>query len=385
MDIQNIAHEEEVVSTPISTLDRFRRSVHHFTTSTSTTDNPDDLTQEFFASNPELHASFAESVSMAVAPRTLSNYGRVIRDFEQFCLEKSHTYPLFNIKAVLDFIITVKHSGTAGCGYINMIKPAIDLLLNSQARESKVIFTQPVIRFLSGLKRHLSSTKPEVSKMKTLSANDILLIFNASIEPFLAEPTTIPLVNIRTMFRISVIFYTFCRFHDFNQLRARHFRLLPSGDIMVFFPSAKNDQYHAGNSTPLLQNTPHPNPVLITRLFFQRAGFLLLADSTDDRFVNFSIRPHVKQPNHNRRLSYSNAIKDLRQICTTSGIDPEKIGEKSAKMGGVTHSFAQGASASDVMHHGRWRSENIVFHYKENTQAFKLETAAKNFSPNTEL
>lgn len=97
MDLNNVAHEIVVESTsPLTSLERFRRSVNvyrpnHTSSNTANTLNnsSSDFTQEFFRKNPQLQQSFAETVSHAVAPKTLTNYSRVTRDFEDFCARQN--------------------------------------------------------------------------------------------------------------------------------------------------------------------------------------------------------------------------------------------------------------------------------------------------------
>jgi hypothetical protein len=77
--------------------------------------------------------------------------------------------------------------------------------------------------------------------------------------------------HMRTAFRLVVEYHTLCRLACFRQLRACHFELA-GDDIVVTFPSAKNDQLHLGRSSCLVASGSDFCPVRITKLYFQRFG-----------------------------------------------------------------------------------------------------------------
>ena len=51
--------------------------------------------------------------------------------------------------------------------------------------------------------------------------------------------------QLRTVFRVTVVYYTFSRFNCFSTLRAENF-LDRGSEIEVFFSRAKNDVKHRG-------------------------------------------------------------------------------------------------------------------------------------------
>jgi hypothetical protein len=60
-----------------------------------------------------------------------------------------------------------------------------------------------------------------------------------------------------------------------------------------------------------------------------------------------------------------------------SGPLDAQITDKSVKMAGVTVAYAASASSTDVMHAGRWQTEEMPLRYKLNSYAFKKTVAAK--------
>ena len=128
-------------------------------------------------------------------------------------------------------------------------------------------------------------------------------------------------------------------------MEARHFLLTESG-IEVTFPEGKNDQMHQGSSSTLVANGLSFCPVQITKLFFQRAGFLFANDGSDHSKGNCRIRKNggswVFQPT--QVLGCTRAIEQLRKLLVKYGFLFMSVTDKSAKMEGVTQSLNAGVS-----------------------------------------
>jgi hypothetical protein len=174
--------------------------------------------------------------------------------------------------------------------------------------------------------------------------------------------------HMRTTFRLVVEYHTLCRLACFRQLRACHFE--PAGDnIIITFPTAKNDQLHLGRSSCLVASGSDFCPVRIIRLFFQRFGLA----AGDKSFVNFCIQREASRvlPIRDKSLS-----ADLRALLAAAGVTCPGATDKSVKMLGVTAAYAAGASSEEVMHIGRWQTPHIPLHYKHNSADFKRSVAA---------
>jgi hypothetical protein len=78
--------------------------------------------------------------------------------------------------------------------------------------------------------------------------------------------------NIGAVTKMVVEYFTFCRFADYKELQAKHFEEV-GVDLLVTFPSSKNDQYHNGQSTLLNRNGSNLCPVKIVKIYFKRLGF----------------------------------------------------------------------------------------------------------------
>ena len=65
-----------------------------------------------------------------------------------------------------------------------------------------------------------------------------------------------------------VEYFTFCRFADYQQLQAKNIEEVGE-DLLITFPSSKNDQYHNGQSTLLKRNGTDFCPVLVVKLYYK--------------------------------------------------------------------------------------------------------------------
>ena len=168
------------------------------------------------------------------------------------------------------------------------------------------------------------------------------------------------------------IYHTLCRLDCFRKLRAHHFELV-GDDILVTFPSAKNDQLHRGRQSCLAASASPYCPVRLTKLYFRRFGLHFGALTADPSFLNFQLRRDRARtlPIFHHSLSASTATADLRRLLARVGAPHQSLTDKSVKMSSATAAFVSGASTEDVMHAGRWQTPAIALRYKVNSTAFK--------------
>jgi hypothetical protein len=149
---------------------------------------------------------------------------------------------------------------------------------------------------------------------------------------------------------------------------------------MITFPKAKNDQFHSGRFSVLNAIADDPYcPVLLVKRFFQRFSLQFGHQAADTTFVNFQLRKSAGQwfPICHKSLSSSGATDSLRKTFQAAGCPIHKVTDKSVKMAGVTAAFAAGATTEDVMHAGRWQSQETPLRYKLNSFEFKKYVASK--------
>ena len=82
-------------------------------------------------------------------------------------------------------------------------------------------------------------------------------------------------------------------------------------------------------------------------------------------------------PDPTSPLKYSTALRDLRSVLTSIGIDPAGYGEHSGRRGSTTAAAAKGASIDELMIQGRWRSETMPRLYTDNALKCKQKFARR--------
>jgi hypothetical protein len=240
-------------------------------------------------------------------------------------------------------------------------------------------FTEMVDVFLNAARRRAAEARQPVQKagqlctsilqemkVKVLGVGDVREVKEA-------DP-----VNLRTLMRCTVIYFTFCRFSCYQQLQARDFEDL--GDsIKVSFRSAKNDQMHNGTETFLVSNSGL-DPTQIVRKYFQLCNFKFGMANGDTSFVNSVIvkrRDGTWRADGKKHVSYSQSTGKLRDLLTSMGYEASKVTDKSFKMLGVTRTLETDVTLDEVMNHGRWKKLTMPLHYKVNSAQYKKAVAAK--------
>ncbi len=139
--------------------------------------------------------------------------------------------------------------------------------------------------------------------------------------------------KLRTVVRLTVIYFTFCCLSDYRQLQARHFEKV-GRDILVTFPSSKNDQFHHGSSTLLKENDSGFCPVKILRLYFKRLGFNFGKEAADKSYLHCRVRKEGGWRRGDGRVaaSESKAREELKALLKDIGVEAEGITDKSFKM-----------------------------------------------------
>ena len=75
-------------------------------------------------------------------------------------------------------------------------------------------------------------------------------------------------------------------------------------------------------------------------------------------------------------LKYNTALP-LRTVLRLIGIDPDGYGEHSGRRGGTTAAAAKGATLTELMLQGRWKSESMPRLYTDNAVKCKRKFARR--------
>jgi hypothetical protein len=220
-------------------------------------------------------------------------------------------------------------------------------------------------------KRRAASTKPAVKKAGILPSDTLHRLHVVCFTPHMTDNKMADPVLLRTYVRSVVIYFTFCRFNCYSKLRAQD--LEDKGEsIQITFQSAKNDQFHEGKVTYLVENESPVNPVQIVRFRFGK-------ESGDSSLLNCVIRRKKTgwEADGRQGIGYSMATKNTREMLAKVGIFSDKATDQSLKMLGVAKTMDQGTALEDVMQQGRWRTVSVPLHYKVNSEQFKERIASQ--------
>ncbi|KZS08446.1 Uncharacterized protein APZ42_027551 [Daphnia magna] len=163
----------------------------------------------------------------------------------------------------------------------------------------------------------------------------------------------------RTVWRISLEYYTLGRFSDIAKLQKKDvvYKPTPSPHLKILFKGGKNDQYSEGSERIVASNPDDKIcPVKLTINYFQFLGPIYSG------YLVPSCTPK-NTPNPNKAVSYSGALCDMKKLMSTLGYDAKLYGEHSGKRGGATTAAANGATDKQLKRLGGWRSDTMAAKY----------------------
>lgn len=163
----------------------------------------------------------------------------------------------------------------------------------------------------------------------------------------------------RTVWRISLVYYTLGRFSDIAKLQKKDvvYKPTPSPHLKILFKGGKNDQYSEGSERIVASNPDDKIcPVKLTINYFQFLGPIYSG------YLVPSCTPK-NTPNPNKAVSYSGALCDMKKLMSTLGYDAKLYGENSGKRGGATTAAANGATDKQLKRLGGWRSDTMAAKY----------------------
>jgi hypothetical protein len=186
--------------------------------------------------------------------------------------------------------------------------------------------------------------------------------------------------KLRSVTAMVVEYFTFCRFSDYKMLQARHIEIVGENmDMLITFPSSKNDQYHNGQSTILTRNGTDFCAVRILKLYFKRFGFRFGQQAGDKSYLHCMIRRTAGGRYGDGRVAASNtkAREELKATLGAMGYNATGVTHKSFKMLGVSEARKAGMTTAEIAAHGRWRTEVMPLRYMHNLLEYKAGIASK--------
>ena len=311
----------------------------------------------------------------SLAPSTMSGYQAAVSRFREFQSRQGYKEDEITEKVLLHYVAYL-HSQQTTHSVFCQIKPAISLLLQLKSGQATV-FTDRVDRFIEAGKRKAVADKQGVKKATEVKFGTLQKMVREYILPHENDIFRVDVFKLRTITRVVVEYYTFCRGADYRQLQARNIEEVGE-DLLITFPKAKNDQLHEGRTTMLAANQGDTCPVRLVKLYYKRFGLKFGEAASDTSYLHCRIRKHGGRhyADKKHQASMSLAAEELKGILAEMGEESGGVSDKSFKMLGVTRTLEAGASAEQVSLHGRWITMNMPLRYKHNSMGFKKQTAS---------
>jgi hypothetical protein len=188
----------------------------------------------------------AACLAAAKATGTVWGYSFTLHRYNAFCTLAGLEPLSFSEDVLVQFVLHL-HQREAGHHLLASVKPAL-VYLSSTMGVSRG-FTPAVDLLFAGAKRRARATAGPARKAPALSLEDLAAVLSRVFPPH-DRVGLVEAAHMRTAFCLVVEYHTLCRLACFRQLRACHFEL--AGDnIIITFPTAKNDQLHMGRSSCL--------------------------------------------------------------------------------------------------------------------------------------
>jgi hypothetical protein len=331
---------------------------------------------ELMRENPEL-ANFAQEIMNNVLSKsTIQNYQGAIRKYQDFCDSVNHDRAEFSEKIILHYL-TFLHKNNATTATVKQVKPAITLLLDMYGAD-KSVFTDRVDRWISAVLRLAAKRKPPTQKAGQVTLQDLKEMVQRVVTPHKDSIMEVHPTRFRTVIRLVIIYFTFCRLSDYLLLQARHIEE-HGEDLIVTFPGAKNDQFHEGHTTVLAANGTDFCPVQLVKLYYKRFGLRFGVAHGDTTALNCVLRRSAGRVYADRQqvASISLSRQNLTELFVWVGQDPTGKTHKSVKMTGVTETLEAGVPLPEVGHQGRWLSPEMALRYKHNSLQYKRGIARR--------
>ncbi len=335
-----------------------------------------ETVDDLLTRHPELQRSIEEMSAGPLADGTMKNYKGMLKKLQEFCRDKKYDYNKLTEATILHFLAELNDKG-ARYAALNQVKPAIVLLLEMQTGSASA-FTKRADRWLEAAKRKASKKRQPTRKAGEVTLGMLKAMVDKYITPFKDNIGAADIFKLRAVTKMVVEYFTFCRFADYKELQAKHFEEI-GVDLLVTFPSSKNDQYHNGQSTLLKRNGSDLCPVRIVKIYFKRLGFKFGSQGGDTSYLHCVIRKRAGSRYADGRQAASQATsrEEMTATLLDMGFNPVRITDKSFKMLGVTEALRAGMTLEQVAQHGRWRTTEMPLRYKHNSMDYKADLASR--------
>ena len=232
--------------------------------------------------------------------------------------------------------------------------------------------------------RVLATKRKPVRKAHVFSVGVLNKLIEKLVNPHAADPWKINPSDFRGIVRVTVYYYTFCRYADFNILTDKDVQ--DCGDhLKIYFKTSKNDQWYNGSLSVIAAQDSDTCPVKLIRLYFSRFGLVFASELSTGTYLNFRLQRSAGswKALQGSRLSLTSATEKMRTTLAKVTPDAAKFTEKSFKVTGVTSLLDSSESLENVMLAGRWHGLLTPQHYRDTSVHFRLSITKRIPQSNT--
>lgn len=313
-----------------------------------------------------IYKKMIKLVLASKAPGTISGYISAIEKWRSFA--KRNNFAVFP-PGRHEFSIYITDLSDKGTSYssFKLITAAMPFLYAARNSEEQVITKTPFVKLImEGAMRKASSERGCVKKANTFSEENIKKILTASFWP--NGTPSLPnrsLKEWRTAVRLYTYYMTLCRYDCYSKLKISSFDF-KEDHVVITYETRKNDQLYNGSSSILKFRR---GELLCPQLVYQT--YFRIMNLSGEAYLNCRLSNFGSKSRPNTKLSYSQSLKDTKDLLATHGIN--SASEKSFKASGVTILLDKKASLTDVQVFGGWKTENTPLYYHNQTVQRRME------------
>jgi hypothetical protein len=215
IDVNNVGREEEVVAEELVIYTQ-----RQATPETMDLVGDVEVLADIVNREPGLQASLGQLVGNMRAKGTMTNYNEAQRRFQEFCESRQYSHYEIIEQSVIHYLAELNQQKVS-YAVLCQVKPALVMMEEMYIGKSTA-FTARADRMMEGAKRIAAERREPVNKAAEVTLDLLKRAVEQYITPHSENIHRADVYKLRTIYRLVVEYFTFCRFSDFNKLQARH-------------------------------------------------------------------------------------------------------------------------------------------------------------------
>jgi len=180
------------------------------------------LAQGVMHRKPHLQAVLQQLSEGMLAKGTMKSYSSALAKFDKFCLENGHILAGITEDAMMEYILELAHK-KASFHILSQVRPALKAKLELQKGNTDD-FTLRLDRLLEGALREAASRKEPTKKATEISLDLLKRLMGKFVLLFRGREGEADIYRLRTVCRVVVEYFTFCRGADYAKLQLKHLK-----------------------------------------------------------------------------------------------------------------------------------------------------------------